>query len=126
MTEHSFHPFLKGKSSNESEGRTYNAVGDVATKKDNRQITIYFTYDALDRLTQKTYSDSTPPVSYSYDTAGVAYAIGRLTQMASNGIYSNTRAFDPLGNVTAGSHSRRDYLSATPEEHGRGAEHQRC
>jgi RHS repeat-associated protein len=82
---------------------TYNAVGDVATKKDNRQITTYFTYDALDRLTQKTYSDSTPALSYSYDTAGVAYAIGRLTQMASNGIYTNNRAFDPLGNVTASS-----------------------
>jgi YD repeat-containing protein len=75
----------------------------VATKKDNRQITTYFTYDALNRLTQKTYSDSTPPVSYSYDTTGIAYSIGRLTQMSSNGIYTNNREFDPLGNVTAGS-----------------------
>ena len=40
---------------------------------------------ARPRISQKTYSDSTPPVTYSYDTAGVAYAIGRLTQMASNG-----------------------------------------
>ena len=75
----------------------------MATKKDNRQITTYFTYDALNRLTQKTYSDSTPPVSYSYDTTGIAYSIGRLTQMSSNGIYTNNREFDPLGNVTAGS-----------------------
>lgn len=75
----------------------------MATKKDNRLITTSFTYDALNRPTQKTYSDSTPPVSYSYDTAGIAYSIGRLTQMASNGIYTNNRAFDPLGNVTAGS-----------------------
>jgi hypothetical protein len=43
-TEHSFHPFLKRKSSNESERTTYDAVGNVATKKDNRLITTSFTY----------------------------------------------------------------------------------
>ncbi len=39
----------------------------VCRKTDARSITTTYTYDALNRLTQKAYSDSTPTVSYVFD-----------------------------------------------------------
>ncbi len=47
---------------------TYAANGDVQTRKDARGITTTYTYDALNRLTSKSYSDGTPAASFYYDS----------------------------------------------------------
>lgn len=70
---------------------TYDADGNVATKLDARSVTTTYLYDALNRLTSKTYTDTTPTVTYAYDgnapvgcTTGVSsygLAIGRRTAM---------------------------------------------
>ncbi len=46
---------------------TYDSDGNVLTKLDARGITTTYFYDAIHRLTKKTYSDSTPQVTYWYD-----------------------------------------------------------
>ena len=66
----------------------YDNDGNVTTKTDNRGISINYSYDALNRLTTKTYSDTTPPVTFTYDSSSVSASnppnspnlIGQLTQ----------------------------------------------
>lgn len=61
--------------------------------------------DALNRLTQKTYSDSTPPATYLYDVSSVDYVsnitnpIGRLVKAAS-GCAVNYHEYDQMGRIT--------------------------
>ena len=42
----------------------YDANGNLSTRTSGGITT--FTYDELDELTSKTYTDSTPPASFSY------------------------------------------------------------
>jgi RHS repeat-associated protein len=61
----------------------YDSNSNLHSKTDNRGITIGYQYDALNRLTNKSYSDSTPSVSFTYDTSSVpgnSNDIGELTQ----------------------------------------------
>jgi RHS repeat-associated protein len=70
---------------------TYDADGNVITKLDARSIRTTYSYDQLNRVLSKTYTDSTPTVTYAYDgntpvgcTTGVSsygLAIGRRTAM---------------------------------------------
>ena len=46
---------------------SYDGNGNLTSKTDNRNITISYNYDNDNRLTSKGYSDSTPPVTYTYD-----------------------------------------------------------
>jgi len=61
---------------------TYDPDSNPITKTDARGITTTYAYDALNRVTGKTYSDSTYPVTYTYDTStgpSPMNTIGRLT-----------------------------------------------
>jgi RHS repeat-associated protein len=49
---------------------TYDPGGRLATKTDRRGIVTTYAYDDANRLVGKTYSDGTPPVSFSYDAVG--------------------------------------------------------
>jgi YD repeat-containing protein len=42
----------------------YDNAGNVLTRTDNRGIVTSYGYDALNRVTQTSYSDGTPAVSY--------------------------------------------------------------
>lgn len=60
-------------------GYTYDANSNVHTKTDARGVVTTYAYDTVNRLTSKTYSDSTTPIScYQYDAASVANGLGRL------------------------------------------------
>ena len=74
---------------------------NVCRKTDAKGVSTTYTYDALDRLTSKTYSDgSTPTVTYSYDQGGAAaLALGRRTQMT-DGSGSETYTYDTDGRIT--------------------------
>jgi YD repeat-containing protein len=78
----------------------YDGVGNVIQKIDARGVAAGYTYDALDRLKQKSYSDGTPTVTYSYDT-GSAYSVGRLQQVSNANSLTSYTGYDPLGRVTA-------------------------
>ena len=70
---------------------SYDANSNFSTKQDARSISTTFTYDAINRVTLKDYSDTTPDVSYSYDSA--TKGVGRLV---STTIYSS---YDALGRL---------------------------
>jgi RHS repeat-associated protein len=60
--------------------------------------TVTSTYDSLDRLTSKSYSDGTPTVTYTYDTV----KNGRLSSVSNSVSTTSYTAYDALGRVTAG------------------------
>ena len=57
----------------------YDPNGNLTAKTDARNITTGYSYDALNRVTQRTYSDSTLPVYYTYDN--LSHAKGKLTKV---------------------------------------------
>ena len=83
----------------------------VCRRTDERAITTTYAYDALNRLTGKTYSDSTPPATFSYDQTSVTIGSwssgalsnpkGRLTEaVTTSGGNVQTAAvysYDPMG-----------------------------
>jgi RHS repeat-associated protein len=76
---------------------------DLCRRTDGRSITSTYVYDSIDRLTNKTYSDSTPAATYYYDQTSyngltVAYGGGRLTGM-SDGSGITAWSYDPAGHV---------------------------
>ncbi|RFU19084.1 RHS repeat-associated core domain-containing protein [Geodermatophilus marinus] len=77
---------------------TWDGYGRLATFTDGRGITTSYSYDDLDRITEVDFSDSTPDVSYAYDTAG------RLDSR-DDGSGTTSYDYDPLGRLTARSHS---------------------
>ncbi|HTV54196.1 MAG TPA: RHS repeat-associated core domain-containing protein [Terriglobia bacterium] len=99
----------------------YDANGNVLSRTDNRNITTSYSYDALNRLTSKTYTDGTPTAHFNYDestvTVGVAGSnqhsgpytlqntIGRLsseyTGASEPGIAMKAFSYDPMGRPTA-------------------------
>ena len=97
---------------------TYDRVGNVISKTDARgRQTCFGTlsgsactsgYDALNRLTAKTYSDGTPPVTYAYDappptSTATQYFLGRLASVSTSGSNASNvyyTAYDPLGRIT--------------------------
>jgi RHS repeat-associated protein len=77
----------------------------VCSVTDARGITTSFSYDALSRLTGKSYSDSTPPVIYyydqtSYDGLTIMNGIDRRTGM-SDGSGQTAWSYDLNGRVIA-------------------------
>jgi RHS repeat-associated protein len=97
----------------------------VCRRTDARNITTTYAYDALNRLTGKTYSDSTPPATFSYDQTSVTIGSwssgtlsnpkGRLTEAVttSSGTTQTGLAFsyDPVGRI-------KDYWQCSPQNCG--------
>ncbi len=93
----------------------YDANGNLITRtapKENQTgtatVTTTYTYDALNRLTSKTYSDGTPSVGYYYDQPspwGLGQYehnyIGRLTEtevfQGQNNLAGSVNSYDPMG-----------------------------
>jgi RHS repeat-associated protein len=80
----------------------------VCRRTDARSRTTTYAYDALNRLTSKSYSDSTPGVAYGYDavaptgctppTLTITNGKGRRTSMC-DGPGATSWSYDPVGNV---------------------------
>ena len=90
---------------------TYDDNGNVTTRTDARNVvTCYGTweggscststgYDALNRLRKKTYSDSAPGVTYTYDDASVSNSKGRVTQISSSVSITDLKSYDAMGRI---------------------------
>jgi RHS repeat-associated protein len=52
---------------------SYDPNGNVMNKTDARGIATSYSYDALNRLTQKSYSDGTSTVLYGYDGSSISF-----------------------------------------------------
>jgi RHS repeat-associated protein len=77
----------------------YDANGNLQAKTDARNITTSYSYDSLNRVTSKTYSDSTPPANYYYDYTTLN-RIGRLSVATVGGanVYSlYAYSYDQMG-----------------------------
>jgi RHS repeat-associated protein len=77
--------------------------GNPTKKTDSRGVSTHFVYDALNRVTQKSYTGesgyTTPTVTYTYDE--YSNAVGRLTKVSSGISETKYSAFDKLGRVLA-------------------------
>jgi RHS repeat-associated protein len=106
-------------------------VDAVANAAQNPALgTTTYAYDRFNRLTQRSYSDATPPVSYTYDAAGrtgsmtdqtgsstYTYDAGSrltgVTKATTGGTSSFGYAYDEAGNVTS-----RTYPGGTTTTYG--------
>jgi len=86
---------------------TYDNNGNLINQKDSNAKTMYFKYDALNRLiSKKDFADgATAPanaanVSYAYDEATSLNSKGRLTSVTYNAADKATFAYDVLGRET--------------------------
>jgi RHS repeat-associated protein len=76
----------------------------ICRRTDGKTITTTYSYDSTNRLTQMSYSDSTPTVTYSYDSTSClslsvsCYNLGHRTGM-SDGSGSTAWAYDAVGKV---------------------------
>jgi RHS repeat-associated protein len=98
----------------------YDANGNLVTKTDARGITMSFSYDALNRLTGKTYSDGTPAATFNYDqpsALGVTLSntIGRKSSQSTAGPNATGSVFgyDAMGRISNNS-------QCTPQNCGTG------
>jgi RHS repeat-associated protein len=100
---------------------TYDSDGNLLTRTDARSITTSYSYDQLHRLTQESYSDSTPTVKTAYDgptvtgctspTLSSANPIGRRSSMC-DGAGWEAWSYDSRGHVTV---DRRNTNSVTKD-----------
>lgn len=77
---------------------TYDENGNLHTKVDARSITTTYAYDSLNRVASRSYSDSTPTVTYPYDTA--TNGKGRLTSVSSSVSSYSYSGYDATGKVS--------------------------
>jgi len=82
-------------------GFTYDANGNVLTTTDANNVTIATAYDGLNRQYSRTYSDSTPDVSYIYDDPLVANSKGKLTKVSSSVSETRYTEYDENGKIKA-------------------------
>jgi RHS repeat-associated protein len=75
----------------------YTNFSQVQTRTDARGKTTTYAYDGINRLSGITYSDSTSPVTFTYDQG--TNGIDRLTKMT-DGVGSESYTYDILGRET--------------------------
>lgn len=65
-------------------GFTYDDNGNQLSSRDARNIVVTNVYDPQNRPTSRSYSDSTPAVTYTYDSPGIPFSRGKLTKISSS------------------------------------------
>ncbi|HMS08949.1 MAG TPA: hypothetical protein PKE66_05665, partial [Pyrinomonadaceae bacterium] len=81
----------------------YDDNGNITESTDARGVSITGTYDNLNRIKTRNYSDSTPDVSFYYDGRGLtsipAFSNGKTTRVASSVSETRFTSFDNLGRL---------------------------
>jgi RHS repeat-associated protein len=76
----------------------YDANGNLLYKTDARGLRTTYAYDTLNRISNRSYSDATPAVTYAYDPA-IANGKGRLSSVSSSVSSYSYGNYDALGRV---------------------------
>jgi RHS repeat-associated protein len=96
---------------NGTQSYAYDANGNVTSRSENQTVGVTMTYDYLNRIKTKTYTDGTPEVIYQYgsgillnEDCPASYAAGRLVSisnsLSNNPVSSYTyNCYDALGRV---------------------------
>ena len=94
---------------------SYDSAGNLLTKTDNRNVSVAYSCDSLNRMTSKVYSGgaATPSAYYCYDGSynsaenavcqnapSPSYAAGRLTAVYNSNSATLYTSFDALGRIT--------------------------
>ena len=87
-----------------SVGYTYDDNSNIVSTTDARNVSVTGTYDSLNRLIYRNYSDATPDVSFFYDGTGLgatvpAFSKGKVTKVASTVSETRYTSFDNLGRL---------------------------
>ena len=82
---------------------SYDNNGNVVLTTDANNRTVTGTYDTLNRLTLRDYSDATPDVTFTFDNPNIPNSKGQLTQVSSSVSQTNFTSFDELGRVKSSS-----------------------
>jgi len=84
----------------------YDSNGNVTARTDARKIATTYTYDVLNRVTQKSYSDGTPTAYFIYDikpdwNVAQTNIIGRMTEAYTNQseLLASVFGYDSVGRV---------------------------
>jgi RHS repeat-associated protein len=77
----------------------YDNNGNLTSKIDARNITTSYVYDNLNRVKTRSYSDTTPAVSYFYDN--LTNAKGKLIKVSSSVSTTEYSSFDSFGRLLA-------------------------
>jgi YD repeat-containing protein len=81
----------------------YDNNGNITSTTDARNVSVTGTYDNLNRLILRDYSDSTPDVNFYYDGTGLgsvpAYSKGKTTRVSSSVSETRYTSFDIMGRV---------------------------
>ncbi|MBK7802119.1 MAG: RHS repeat-associated core domain-containing protein [Chloracidobacterium sp.] len=80
-----------------SAGFTYDDNGNMLTSTDTNNVSVLSSFDNLSRVQTRTYTDSTPPVSFKYDN--LQFAKGKLIEVSSSVSSSKSTQFNSLGDV---------------------------
>jgi RHS repeat-associated protein len=89
-----------GTSNNQwTNGSIYDDNGNVLITTDAKNDQTFSTYDQLNRTKTRSYSDNTPPVSFTYDDPNVPFSRGQLTKTSNSISISSIKEFDILGRV---------------------------
>ena len=84
-----------------SAASTYDGNGNTLTTTDAKGVTVTHTYDDLNRRRTSSYSDTTPAVTYTYETPDIGFSKGRLTKVSSSISTTEYTSFDAAGRVLA-------------------------
>ena len=78
---------------------TYDENGNLQTQIDQKNQTVTFAYDVLNRIESKSYSTSDPTVNYSYDNLTTPNGRGRLSIVTNSQVTTTYNAYDEMGRV---------------------------
>ena len=83
-------------------GFSYDNNGNVLTTTDAKNVTTTNIYDALNRVTKRSYKDTvTPTVNFTYDDANVPFSKGKLTKVSSTISETRYTVYDTMGRLVA-------------------------
>jgi RHS repeat-associated protein len=88
----------------DNDGNVHTRVAPMANQTGIATVTTTYTNDALDRVTQKSYSDGTPTASFLYDVGYTGFTpvndVGRLVLASTSNAQTNFQ-YDPEGRISA-------------------------